>query len=353
MFNRHVSHQLAAYIDGELATEAAQRVELHLAQCESCRNEREQVRFGMMALEHRPTAEAPSAIWNSIAELIAERRFPSSHSSERWRLASAAVAISVVVSAASWLVSRRPEMRWEIVQIQGTPAVGATPVQASAHIGAGEWIETDAASRAVIKVGRIGTLAVAPKTRLRVIAEQPGEHRVALARGEIHANISAPPKLFFVDTASGTAVDLGCEYTLKSDEEGAGLLQVTRGWVSFQWKGLESLVPAGANCRTYPRAGPGVPYFDDAPDDLKRALENLERERSDSSPLDAVLAAARVRDTLTLWHLLWRVDLPDRARIYDRIATLTPVPAGVLREAVLNLDADTLTRWKDELAWTW
>jgi len=112
-------------------------------------------------------------------------------------------------------------------------------------------------------------------------------------------------------------------------------------------------VPAGANCRTYPRAGPGVPYFDDAPDDLKRALENLERAGSDNKPLDVVLAEARLRDTLTLWHLLWRVDLSDRVRVYDRMAILTPVPAGVSREAVLKLDPDTLTRWKDELAWTW
>src|SRR5256885_9219045 len=46
----------------------------------------------------------------------------------------------------------------------------------------------------------------------------------------------------FVDTAAGTAVDLGCEYVLNTDEDGLGLLRVTKGWVSFQWKGLESLV---------------------------------------------------------------------------------------------------------------
>jgi hypothetical protein len=186
---------------------------------------------------------------------------------------------------------------------------------------------------------------VAPNTRLRVVTARPGEHRLALARGEIRAKILAAPRLFFVDTASGTAVDLGCEYTLNTNEDGLGLLRVTKGWVSFEWKGLESLVPAGASCLTHPHAGPGIPYFDDAPESMKQALEGL--------ALDIILADARARDTLTLWHLLSRVEAEDRARIYDRMASLTPVPAGVSREQALKLDPETLRRWKEELAWTW
>src|SRR5439155_13447187 len=110
---------------------------------------------------------------------------------------------------------------------------------------------------------------IAPNTRVRVVTARSSEHRLALTRGEIRAKISAPPKLFFVDTASATAVDFGCEYALSADEEGFGWLHVTRGWVSFQWKGIESLVPAGASCQTRPQAGPGIPYFDDAPESLK------------------------------------------------------------------------------------
>ncbi len=161
------------------------------------------------------------------------------------------------------------------------------------------------------------------------------------------AKITAPPKLFFVNTASGVAVDLGCEYTLNTNEDGLGLLRVTKGWVSFQWKGIESLVPAGASCRIRPLVGPGIPYFEDAPQSLQQALE------SPNDSLSVILADARVRDTLTLWHLLSRVAPPERARVYDRIAALTPVPAGVSRQQALQLDPETLNRWKDELAWTW
>ena len=176
--------------------------------------------------------------------------------------------------------------------------------------------------------------------------DQPDEHRLTLARGEIRATISAPPKLFFVDTPSGTAVDLGCAYSLTAEEDGSDLLRVTRGWVSFQWKGLESLVPAGASCRTRPKAGPGIPYFDDASDALKRALET-------NGNLTIILSESRKRDTLTLWHLLSRVEVGDRARVFDRITALTPLPAGVTREKALQLDHQTLDHWREELAWTW
>jgi hypothetical protein len=148
-------------------------------------------------------------------------------------------------------------------------------------------------------------------------------------------------------------VDLGCEYELSTDEEGSGLLHVSRGWVSFQWKGLESLVPADASCRTRPHDGPGIPYFDDAPESVKQALEVLFYEKAGNDALDAILSGSRVRDTLTLWHLLSRVDGDDRARVFDRIAALTPLPKGVSREQALKLDPPTLKHWMEELAWTW
>jgi hypothetical protein len=352
MFTRHVRRQLAAQIDGELTQRRAAQVERHQAHCADCRALGEQVRLGMELLDHLPEVEPPDAVWTSI-EAAFQEHTSSRPTVRQWRWAFAAAAIFVLAGAVYWTVARHPATRWEVTRTNGLPVVNQKPLHGEGRISAGEWIETDARSAATVKVGAIGSVEVEPNTRLRIVTAQPGEHRLALARGEIRARISAPPKLFFVDTASGTAVDLGCEYTLRTDEDGSGLLRVTKGWVSFQWKGLESLVPAGASCPTHAAAGPGIPYFDDAPPMLKQALENFGFEKSGYDTLNVILAEARVRDTLTLWHLLSRVDVQDRARVYDRIASLTPVPPGVSRQQALNLDPATLTRWKDELAWTW
>lgn len=333
------------------------------------RNETEQAKFAMAMLGHLPKVQAPDAIWASIEAALTSRD-PSLDQRERlrrsalpsWRWALAGMAALALFTVAFLGVEYRrthpPGERWVVVRIDGSPAISAKHFRGTGKIAAGDWMETDSSSRAGIKVGDIGSVEVEPNTRIRLVTANPGEHRLALARGEIHAKISAPPRLFFVDTASGTAIDLGCEYALSTDEDGSGLLRVTKGWVSFQWKGLESLVPAGGSCRTRPHLGPGVPYFDDAPDALKQALDGVDLrkpgfEKSGNDSLSIILASARVRDTLTLWHLLSRVDSGDRERVYDRIAALTPVPAGVSREQALKLDPATLNRWKEELAWTW
>jgi hypothetical protein len=348
MFTRHISGRLAAHLDGQLAQAEARQVEFHLAQCARCREECEQVRLGMAIV--LPTVQAPDAIWSSIEAALREDRTPAV---PWWRWALAAAVGLVMAGGAYWQYVRPSGPRWEVVSLDGSPSLGAKTIGKSGRIAPGEWIETDARSRARIKVGEIGSVEIEPNSRVRVVTARPGDHRLALARGKIQAKISAPPKLFFVETASGTAVDLGCEYGLSMDEDGSGLLEVTKGWVSFEWRGLESLVPAGASCRIHPQAGPGMPYFDDAPESLKQAAESFGFEKSGYDSLNLILSEARVRDTLTLWHLLRRVEVEDRPRVYDRMAALTPVPAGISRDLALKLDPETLKRWKEELAWTW
>ena len=341
MFTKHISRKVAAHIDGQLSQAEAARTELHLQRCADCQAEAEQVGLGMEMVKQLPLIEAPAEIWRCIEASLQDRSAQPTVVL-RWGWALAVSVLLAIAGGACWQFARSSGVRWEVVRLDG-----------SSQIGAGEWMETDLRSQATIKVGEIGTLEVRPGTRLRVVTAKPDEHRVALARGEIRARINAPPKLFFVDTAAGTAVDLGCEYTLRTNEDGLSLLRVTKGWVAFQWGGVESLVPAGASCRTRVGMGPGTPSFDDAAEKFKQALEEFTFEKKGGTALDVILAEARVRDTLTLWHLISRVDANDRERLFDRIAALTPIPAGVSRDLALRLDADTLRRWKEELAWTW
>ena len=218
----------------------------------------------------------------------------------------------------------------------------------------GEWIETGARSRARIQIDEIGSVEVEPETGVRLVASGVNGHRLALRSGGISAKISAPPRLFFVDTPAGTAVDLGCEYRLHCDRNGAGFLNVSQGWVSLEWRGTESLVPAGASCRMRPERGPGSPWFDDASAELVEALERFDASPSpEPKDLETVLARSRARDTLTLWHLLSRVEPADRHRVYERMAEFAAPPAGITKEDILSLDRQSLVRWKDELAWTW
>jgi hypothetical protein len=72
-----------------------------------------------------------------------------------------------------------------------------------------------------------------------------------------------------------------------------------------------------------------------------------------SSALTWILDQSRPKDTLTLWHLLTRVDGEDRVRVYEKMAALSPPPAGVTRDGVLKLDQKMLDDWRHELESTW
>ncbi len=296
-------------------------------------------------LKGLPVLKAPDAIWISIESALDRPISPRERRPwwPRWTFALAAAVVLAGV-ALYWRASHRTH--WEVVRTVGSQ-------QRREMIGAGDWLQTDASSTAEIRVGTIGTLKISPETRLRVLTTKPDEHRLSLQHGEISATISAPPKLFFVETKSATAVDLGCQYDMRVDDEGNGLLKVTLGWVAFDWRGRESLVPAGASCRTHASLGPGTPFFDDAPARLKTALDQFDFSNGGEASLRTILDASRVRDTLTLWHLLARVPEQLRPLVYDRMVSFAAPPPTVLRDKALALDPQTLKMWKDELAWTW
>jgi hypothetical protein len=248
---------------------------------------------------------------------------------------------------------RESEQTWEVARLAGAPKVGANHIEGRGRLAVGEWLETDASSRAKINVADIGQVDIGPNSRVRLVGTRSTEHRLALQRGRLHAMISAPPRLFIVETPSATAIDLGCAYTLEVDDAGRSRLHVTAGWVALELKGRESIVPAGAICVTEPGKGPGTPYFDDASARLRAALTKFDFQKGGAKALSIVLAEAREYDSLTLWHLLSRVSAAERGRVYDRLAALIAPPKGVTREGVLRLDKGMLDLWKKDLEWAW
>jgi hypothetical protein len=241
---------------------------------------------------------------------------------------------------------------WEVASLAGRPRIGSTLLAGTGRLAVGQTLVTDAASRARVDISTIGQVTIDGNTHVRLVDTRDAHHQLALERGTLHALIIAPPGQFVVDTPSATATDLGCIYTLHVDEDGSGLLSVTAGWVAFEFNGRETFVPAGASCRTAPRRGPGTPSYDDAGAEMQAALEEFDHGTDTGARHDAlgrVLAHARERDAMTLWHLIPRVDAADRAAVVDALESSAPMPASVTREAVMRLDKAALDRWWDAL----
>lgn len=347
IFRRHVSDLIAAWVDGELDPARARRVEDHVAGCTQCRDRAARHRAVASLLRQAAPVEAPAAVWASI-EFVLETGLHD-RPVERWRswaapawIAAAAAVLVITAGAWWWSVSRIAP--WEVVRVDQSR---------EARVRSGQWIETGAETAAAIRVGQIGRVDIEPGTRLQVVTASATEQRLNLQRGRISVEIVAPPRVFFVNTPASTVVDLGCAYTMDVAPDGSGRLRVTNGWASLEGAEHESLVPAGASATTRPAMPPGTPAFDDASARLREALDAFDYGADKAGALAVVLAEARPRDTLTLWHLMARVAASDRGRVFDRLVALTPLPAGVERERAMALDAATLRRWREELAWTW
>jgi hypothetical protein len=363
MFAKHVTPDISAYCHGELAPEASRHFAEHIISCAKCRGEFEEIKLGIKLAEQLPLVAAPQSLWTGIeAQLGTHRSSGLNRWSRQSRIAAIAAGLLVVAGLAVWWFwgpgskNHLANRSWQVQSLNGAPLIGKKKIAAQAQLNVGDWLETDANSRAQIAVSSIGKVDIDENTRVRLLETAPTEHRLELARGKMSATIWAPPRLFFVDTPSAVAADLGCAYTLEVDDHGAGLLRVTTGWVALELKDRESMVPAGAACETRPGVGPGTPYFEDAPRSFRTALEAIDFEHDAAAragALDVMLNQARARDTLTLWHLLARVEGEDRVRVYERIAALVPPPAGVTREGVLRLDQQMLDRWKDVLESSW
>jgi hypothetical protein len=262
-----------------------------------------------------------------------------------------AAAAAIVLGFGLWFASSGLRGGWDVVAIDGQPVVDGVSVADEGWLRRGGSLVTDARSRARIHVGQIGRVDVDPGSRVALVAAGAREHRLSLESGTIHARIWAPPRFFFVNTPAAEAIDLGCAFTLRVDAGGAGVLRVTHGWVQFAYDGREAFIPQGAVGATRPGFGPGTPRYEDAPVPFGSALELLDfgdaRDPGRASALEQVLASARPRDALTLWHLLSRGSAEERARVYERLSALAPPPSRATRDAVLGGDRKALMAWWD------
>ncbi len=251
----------------------------------------------------------------------------------RWTLAVAA-ALLVCLGVAFFVQRMRvlqPTTSWQL-------SLGG---QQSTGVRAGQVIDTVGLSRATMQSDSVGEVGIEPNSRLRLLAAHRDEQRLALDHGTIHAIIWAPPAQFVVDTLAAKTVDLGCEYTLSVANDGKGFLTVEMGWVAFQWRNIESFIPAGAACTTRPGHGPDTPHFLDAPQALTKAVAEFDLTEN-TQTLDRALAVARPRDALTLWHLLQRTQGAERAKVFDRFQSLVKSPSSLTREGVLSGDRKSM-----------
>jgi len=431
----HITEKLFAYLNHELPKEERQAIAEHLLQCESCRREHDEIKFGAALASNLKRADAPENLWNEIenaldgkkqsqTSLIPQFSFFNSRSlltaaallivcglaaivylnifkSESSDIAKTETAIpnkntetpqilptpievtpnqntnkqiqsNIRIQTANsniqtppilspiapankpdkFVIAQKDLPAWNVETLAGTPVAGSRTISQNGKLAVGQFLETDANSRARVQVANIGQVEIAPNSRVKLVRTESTEHRLSLERGVLQAKILAPPRLFIVDTPSAVAVDLGCEYTLEVDKAGNSKLHVTAGFVALERGGRESIVPAGAFCLTKRGKGLGTPFSEDASTEFQNALFKFDFENSSES-VQTIIKESNVYDALTLWHLLSRVPITEREKVFNALSVHVKPPANVTREGALRLDKKMLDAWWTEIENVW
>ncbi len=255
-------------------------------------------------------------------------------------LAIAAAVLVVLGLGVVWASS------WRVETLSGRTTYGGAAF--AGRVALGGTLSTGPGAVARLEVPGLGHVTLEPGGCVRRVRGRGDERRLELERGTLHASINAPPRLFVVGTRVGSAVDLGCAYTLTVDDMDHGRLEVTQGRVLFEQEGIASLVPAGLWCPLGP-AGAGVPRRAYASDAFLASIAATDDPNCQADDLAPLLARAEASDAITLWHLLPRVRGEVRRQVAERIASLIEVPRDVALERVLALEPAALEAWWNAL----
>lgn len=342
-------------LDHELSPAIRQEVADHLAACPACRREHARLANLREATKSLPREIVPERdLWPEIAARIGRDTARTPAPRHTWWLPAAGLA-AACLALAFWVGRQEEPVEapgWTVTPLAGAPRVNTRALGAESTLRVGQWLVTGEEDRASLTVGTIGHVELAPRSRVRLLAAgDDANHRLELREGSLSAFIWAPPRLFFVETPSATAVDLGCAYTLSVDADGNGELHVTAGYVALEHGARSAVIPAGLRCAMRAGAGPGTPFADRAAEELRSALRRFDfgPEADGPEARAEVLASSHESDTITLWHVLRRSPGEARAAVHDRLASFAPPPAGVTRAGVIAGDATMIDLWGEAL----
>lgn len=252
----------------------------------------------------------------------------------RYALAGAAV---LAVALLAW---PRNDVPWRVVDDAGE-CVG------DCRFDPGDVLAADTPTWAGLD--KLGRAQLDPGARLTREPAPEGRIVVRLDTGRMDVAIDAAPRVLTLKTPAADVVDLGCAYVVEVRSDQSTAVVVRSGIVALETAARQVRVPAGAGAVARLGPGPGTPAWLDAEPAFAAALD----ARDLGGALGPVLAAARPKDTLSLWNLLGAATPDERAELHARILALRPDatladPAAVRAGdpvALEDLWIDLASRW--------
>lgn len=268
-----------------------------------------------------------------------------------WVIAGALAAIAALVAIYLGRPGPRPNVAcngregFAFTGVGGAVSCGGTSVTAGV-LPVGGQLDTGA-HQAMLTIADIGNAHLGAGTQVRLERTDAERHQLALDRGQMHAKVKARPRLFAVTTKHADVVDLGCEYDISIDDSGAGGLHVISGLVELATKsGAIVVVPEGCDAKILAGNRPGLPSCAATTPAVRTAIEAY--DAGDANAFDAILAAARREEAITLFALA-AVDESRRADALDRLAELSPPPDAEITVETAMTNPEHLAIWRTDV----
>ncbi len=259
--------------------------------------------------------------------------------------AAAAVAIYIALPRTTPVPSRcRGGEGFAFTGVGGAVSCDGTAV-AHGVLPVGAALETGDVE-ASLTIADIGTARLGKQTRVRLDRTDRERHELALDRGHMHAKVVAPPRLFAVTTKHTDVIDLGCEYTIDIDDNGAGSICVLTGVVELATKsGAVVTAPEGSCAQILAGQRPGLPVANGARPEIVDAVHAY--DRGDAGALDRLLAIADRRDAMTLIAAA-AIDPRGRA-VLERLMELSPPPDAEISVDSALSDPAHFAAWRTDI----
>jgi hypothetical protein len=285
---------------------------------------------------------APLAHDAPLDQLRARRKRP------RWIVIGVALAAAAAVAIYFARLPSQPACQggegFAFTGVGGSVSCGGTAV-AHGVLPVGVELDTGA-HEASLTIADIGVAQLGKQTRVRLDRSGSTRHQLALDRGHMHAKVNAPPRLFAVTTKHTDVVDLGCEYTIDIDDQGAGTICVATGIVELTTKsGAMVVAPEGACAAIFAGQRPGLPVARNARRELVAAVRAY--DRGEPGALERLLAIADRRDAMTL--IAVAAFDPQRRAVLERLMELSPPPDAEISVDSALTDPLHFAAWRNDI----
>lgn len=238
---------------------------------------------------------------------------------------------------------------WKVSNLEGNSKIGDIAMTGNDSIKEGQFIQTDAISRAELMVANLGKVIIEPNSRIVFVKNSEGNNRIMVDYGTIQTTMNPNSKSFFVEMPSAVATDNGGTYSITVDSTGDGLVYVKSGKVEMKSQNRDAVIPAGSLVLTKKNYGVGTPFNENSSPKFKNALLKYDFGICNDACVTTLLNNATISDAVTLANLIPNIQGVDKEKVYTKLASYVPPPKQVHGDSIFFMDEEKLNEWIDKI----